>query len=91
MPVIRDELFSAPLASAAIVAVFHDFEPAVSCGVVGSSRIVDFLHVNRAWTFMTGVNGSGLRSIRPVAPLEYDGIAPVDTGAPGYPTLTVDP
>ena len=90
MPVIRDELFSAPLASTAIVAVFHDFEPAVSCGVIGSSRIVDFLHVNRAWTFMTGVNRSRLRSIRPVAPFEYDGIARVDTGDAGNAGLTVD-
>ena len=90
MPVIRDELFGAPLASAAIIAVFHDFEPAVSRGVIGSSRIVDFLHVNCAWTFMTGVNGSRLRSIRPVAPFEHDGIARVDTGDAGYASLTVN-
>lgn len=90
MPVVRDQLLSAPLARGAIVAVFHDLEPAITCSVVRSSRVVDLLHVNCAWTFVTRVNGSRLRSIRPVAPLEHESIARVDTGDTRNASLTVD-
>lgn len=90
MPVIRDELFGAPLASGAIVAVFHDFEPAISGGIVGSSGVVDFLHIDRARTFVTRINRSWLRSIGPIAPFERESIACVDAGDTRHASLAID-
>ncbi len=69
MTVIGDEFFSTPLSGSAIVIFFKDLEPAISYrGVCG--RIINLLHVDRAWALVVGVNYAMLSSVRPVTPLE---------------------
>lgn len=69
MTVIRDEFFGTPLSGCAVVIFFEDLEPATSYRRV-CSRIIDLLHVDRAWALVVGVNCAMSSSIRPVTPFE---------------------
>ena len=82
MAVVGDELLGAPLLGRHVVIFLKDLEPAVTCGIVALSRIVDLLHVDRARTFVRDVDAAGLLSIGPGAKLKgHDGASVRGTDA----------
>jgi hypothetical protein len=92
MPVIRNEFFSTPLASYAIIAIFHNLEPSVSSGVVACGGVGDFLHVNSAGTFVAGIYRSSSRDgghIGDGAVFECQVGARVDAGNTGHTGLAI--
>lgn len=81
--IVVQEFRRAPLLSPVVVVLFEDFKPAVSCGIVVCSRIVNLLHVDGAGAHMALVDSTWLRSIRPNAIVEGDlraSICGTDTG-----------
>ena len=90
MAIVGDEFLCAPFSGRGVVAVVHDFEPAVSGCVVGCGGVVDFFHVDGTGSLVADVDGAGLRSVGPVAPFEGDGVSSFGRGNACHAGLSID-
>lgn len=92
MSIIWNEPFGTPLASYAIVAILHDFEPPVSSGVVACGGVGDLLYIYGARALMIEVDGHSSkdgRDIRHGTVFKCEVGTRVDAGNTGHAGLAI--